>query len=233
MAESANAGGGGPGPRSRDYAFAGDWAGYVRSVRGEAPRPTLVRALERFDAEPVPDAPRSAVDLAAGEGRDTRELLRRGWRVLAIEREPTGLDALIEQTPAEYRDRLQTARADFASAEWPAGVDLFNCSFSLPFCPEDLFPVLFDRIAASIRPGGRFSGQLFGDRDTWARCGRTLGHSRTRVDRLFEAFTLEDFREDEKDEVDPPVPSASASEAVGRTPGPKHWHVFHIVARRR
>lgn len=229
MAESANAGGGGPGPRSRDYAFAGDWAGYVRSVRGEAPRPTLVRALERFEAEPVPDAPRSAVDLAAGEGRDTRELLRRGWRVLAIEREPTGLQMLLEQTPPEHRGRLRTLQADFASAAWPAGLDLFNCSFSLPFCPEDLFPELFSRLAASIRPGGRFSGQLFGDRDTWARCGRTLGHSRSSVDRLFEGFTLEDFREDEKDEVEPPA----APPPAGRTGGPKHWHVFHIVARRR
>ncbi|MEJ1932020.1 class I SAM-dependent methyltransferase [Nostoc sp. NIES-2111] len=31
------------------------------------------------------DAPRFAVDLGCGDGRDTVELLRRGWRVLGID----------------------------------------------------------------------------------------------------------------------------------------------------
>lgn len=162
---------------------------------------------------------RRAVDLACGEGRDTLELLRRGWNVLAIEPMAEGLAMLREQTPAEHALSLTTQQADFASARWSTGIDLLNCSFSLPFCPAEQFDDLWARIAGSIRTGGRFAGQFFGDRDSWGRCGRTIMHSRTRLNELFEAFTFEELREDEKDDLD------------GLTP--KHWHVFHVVARRR
>lgn len=219
-------------PKAQDFAFAGDWSGFFSAVRGKGPRETLLTALAKFEAESkaakeqsggagVPPAcpSLSAVDLACGEGRDSLELLRRGWRVLAIEPMPEGLAMLREQTPAEQRDRLTTQQADFARADWPGEIDLVNCSFSLPFCPAELFDALWARIVESIRPGGRFTGQLFGDRDSWGRCGRTISHTRTRVNELFDAFTLEELREDEKDDHDGQMF--------------KHWHVFHIVARRR
>lgn len=216
-----------PAPKPQDFAFAGDWPGFFHAVRGKGPRETLLTTLAKFDteragaSEAVPDAkpPFTAVDLGAGEGRDTLELLRRGWQVHAIEPIELGLTMLREQTPPEHVARLLTQQSGFADARWPAMVDLINASFALPFCPPEDFDELWTRIVASLRPGGRFAGQFFGDRDSWGRCGRTLTHPRSRVCELFDAFIFEELREDERDDHDALTP--------------KHWHVFHIVARRR
>lgn len=209
--------------KAQDFAFAGDWAGYFDAVRGKGPRETLLHALSKFDAEAIADAraaiaPRLAIDLACGEGRDTLELLRRGWRVVAIEPESGGLKQLLDQVDETQALRVSAQVADFASARL-IPCDLLNSSFALPFCPEGQFDGLWARITGAIRPGGRFAGQFFGDRDSWATCGRTLGHSRSQIDRLFDGFLLERLEEDEKNDL------------AGETP--KHWHVFHIVARKR
>jgi len=65
------------------------WTRYYDAA-GVDPRPTVLAALERFDRE-SPGA-RFAVDLGCGTGRDTLELLRRGWRVLAIDSQAEAIE---------------------------------------------------------------------------------------------------------------------------------------------
>ena len=100
-----------------------------------------------------------------------------------------------------------------------ARVDLVNASFSLPFCAAKDLPRVWAWIAGLIRPGGRFCGQIFGDRDTWAHVRKTTGVSRARLDRMFKDFVLEELREEEKDD-------RAADGSL------KHWHVFHVVGRK-
>ena len=64
------------------------WGRYF-DCAGDDARPTLLDALDRF-AEPG-----LAVDLGAGTGRDTAELLRRGWSVIAIDGEREAIDRLL------------------------------------------------------------------------------------------------------------------------------------------
>ena len=139
------------------------WSRYFRLAGFEA-RPTLIEAAGRFAA------PGLAVDLGAGTGRDTLELLRRGWKVdrdrRASRRRSTGSPSSPGRTPTASKGGV----GRFEDATWPA-CDLLNASFSLPFTPPDAFPALWQRIVDSIVPGGRFSGQFFGDRDEWARTG--------------------------------------------------------------
>jgi trans-aconitate methyltransferase len=62
------------------------WTRYY-AVTAERPAwATVRRAIELFADEPQAHV-RLAVDLGCGAGRDTRELLSAGWRVLAIDRE--------------------------------------------------------------------------------------------------------------------------------------------------
>lgn len=213
--------------KAMDFAAKSDWPGYFKSVLGKPARDTTLKAIELFarDAATNSRGPATgmsslfAVDLAAGEGRDTIELLNHGWTVLAIEMLAEGITLLRDRTPPAHRSRLHTQIANYAHAWWPK-CDFLNSSFALPFCPPDQFDPLWRRITTSIRPGGRFAGQLFGDRDSWGRCGHTLPHSRAQVEHLFADFDFEQLTEEEKDDAT----------ADGQ---PKHWHVFHIVARKR
>ncbi len=195
------------------------WGRYYEAAKGGGPRETLRLALDLFESEGG-GGERLAVDLGCGEGRDTLELLRRGWRVLAIDAESEAIERLRARPDLDpdAAARLETRLISFEEAEWRQA-HLVNSSFALPFCPPDRFPALWERIPSSLRRGGRFSGQLFGDRDGWAQDPALSFHRRADVEDLLQAFQLERFDEIEED----------GKTALGE---PKHWHVFHIVARK-
>ncbi len=193
-----------------------DWPGYFRSVLGKDPRETLLAALDRFEQEGTP--PGLAIDIAAGEGRDSLELLRRGWQVVATDDHPDAAPLLLSRVSEDNKARLTTVKVDFSEMEVPT-CELVNASFALPFCRPADFPVLWRRIVSAIRPGGRFAGQFFGDRDTWATIPGRSHHSREEVEKLLEGFEIELMRVEEKDD-----PSDVHN--------PKHWHLFHVVARK-
>ena len=201
---------------AQDYSAANDWPGYFGAVLGKGPRETLVSALDRFSAEGVRDG--FAVDLAAGEGRDTLELLRRGWRVVATDSHPEAFDLLWPRVPEALRPRLSTLEVEFSATRFPA-CDLVNASYALPFCRSCDFDGLWCGIVAAICPGGRFAGQFFGKRDSWASRPDRTHHSQDEVVRLLEGFEIEMLDEEESDDG-PEVRS------------PKHWQLFHVVARK-
>jgi tellurite methyltransferase len=203
--------------KAQEYALEKDWKGYFGAVLGKPARETLLEALSRFEKEQAAE-PGFAIDFGCGEGRDTLELLARGWRVLAIDLMPEAFEHLTPRVPEEDRPRLETLVGRFEDVDLPP-CDLLNASFALPFCEPDQFARVWEKVAGSVRPGGRFAGQLFGDRDDWVRCGDRCHFPRPQVEQMFRDFVFESLREEEKDEAD------------GR--GGKHWHVYHIVARKR
>jgi len=189
-----------------------DWAAYYATTEGRPPRRTLLTALAKREAEGLP--PGIAVDLGAGGGRDTVALLRRGWRVLAIDPAPEAAEALRALPGAE---RLEVVTATMEDAAWPAA-DLINASFCLPKVAPDRFDRFWARLAASLAPAGRLAGQLYGDRDSWAGSGLTI-HSEAQARARLDGLTVELFEVEEEDSVTP------RGEA-------KHWHIFHMVARK-
>ena len=205
----------------------GDWPAYFDAVAGLPPRETLIEALRRFDDEHARITERGAwagfaVDLGCGDGRDTVELLRRGWRVLAVDSHQEAITRLRARVSGAESGRLETLIGRFEEVAIPP-CDLVNASFSIPHCAPADFPPMWARIVAVIRPGGRFAGQLFGVRDEWATrpdgVTRTY-HTREQVEAMLGPFTIEML-----DEVERP-----GKTALGE---PKYWHVFHVVARKR
>lgn len=187
---------------------------YHAAVAGRPPRATLLRALAAFEAE---NRVGFAVDLGAGEGRDAIALLQRGWSVLAIDSDAAALVRLRARRDRPPGARLVTLHRSFVEAAWPQA-DLVNASFALPLCPPERFAELWVRLRASLRPGGRFAGQLYGERDSWARRPGLTVHGRDAARALLAGWMVEMFEEEETDAVTP------RGEA-------KHWHIFHVVAR--
>ncbi|HSC51922.1 MAG TPA: methyltransferase domain-containing protein [Gaiellaceae bacterium] len=177
----------------------------------------MLEALARFEAEGTRG---SAVDLGCGTGRDTVELLRRGWRVLALDGQVEAIRRLEARSDlrAEWRSRLETLVSPFEEARWP-DTDLVSSSFALPFCRPDAFPALWSRIVASLRPGGRFCGQLFGDRDGWSDEDGMTFLTRRSLDELLAGLDVERLDEVEED----------GHTALGED---KHWHLYHLVVRK-
>lgn len=136
---------------------------------------------------------------------------------MAIDAEPEGIRRLRDRA-ADVDPRLTAVVSRLEEAEWPR-VDLVHASDSLPFCRPASFPEIWTRIRASLRPGGRFIGELFGERDTWASTESEMTFfDEAGARALFDGLEVESFVEEEKD-------------ADGWS-GPKHWHVFQVVARR-
>jgi tellurite methyltransferase len=192
------------------------WAAYYQQLRDRPPRATLLAALDAFG---TPPADALAVDLGCGDGRDIVELLRRGWNVVAVDGEPEALRQLAARTLPEA-ERITPIHARLEEVPLPLGVQLVNSSFAMPLCEPEKFHTLMERIRDALPGGGRFAGQWYGPRDSWVgRPGITFV-TREEARTLLDGFEIELFEEEEVDRVTP-------------RGNPKHWHIFHIVARKR
>jgi tellurite methyltransferase len=193
---------------------ASGWAAYYQQLRDRPPRRTLLAALDAFGEMPA-DA--LAIDLGCGDGRDIIEILRRGWNVVAVDAEP---EALRQLAARDLPGSITPIVARLEEVPLPLGVQLVNSSFAMPLCEPERFHELWTRIREELPTGGRFSGQWYGPRDSWAgRPGITF-LERGQAMALLDGLEIEMFEEEEADSVTP-------------RGNPKHWHIFHIVARKR
>lgn len=93
---------------------------------------------------------------------------------------------------------------------------------SLVYHPSQSFVVMFERLKASLKQGGIFVGNFFGDRDKWNKPtdGRVF-LSMEEVRALFVGMDILEFNE-----IDDP-------EGITASGDKKHWHRFDVLAQRR
>ncbi len=198
------------------------WARYYEVTADRPAWPTVREAIRRFADEDGlgvrPAPPRLAVDLGCGAGRDARELLGAGWRVLAVDREPGAVGALEAATAAELRPALRTQVEDLATVRIPA-CDLVNASLSLPFLAPDAYWATWERIRDALSVGGRVSALLFGDRDGSAGDATMTCPPPAEIRAGLDAFEIEHWVDREED----------TTTALGE---PHHFHLVELVARR-
>ena len=191
------------------------WADYYEHTSGREPRPLLGAALAAYGGV-APGA--TALDIGFGDGTETRALLAAGFAVTAVDADP---DAVRRLDDLRDDPRLTVVRASMADADWPP-VDLAYAGYALPFCPRDAFDAMWARLRDALRPGAVLAVDLFGDRDTWAIEDAPRGEmtfvSRARLDGLLAGLDVVEVEEEDEDGM--------------AFSGPKHWHVFHVVARR-
>ncbi|MFY9615534.1 MAG: class I SAM-dependent methyltransferase [Candidatus Dormiibacterota bacterium] len=186
------------------------WRNFIQITSGRPPWPQLVRAEEMFDE------PGEALDVGAGAGRDTGYLLRQGWRVTAVDASPYAAAAL-RRLPRQRN--LQVVISGIEEFE-PAAYDLVNAQFSLPFISPTHFDATVRRLRDSVRPDGIMAATFFGKHDEWNVAGTGLTFStRPDIERLFRGWRFIELIESDED-----------SHTADGTP--KHWHLFHLIARR-
>jgi trans-aconitate methyltransferase len=188
------------------------WATYNARQAARPVRELCRRAI----AIAGPGAGRSAVDLGCGAGRETRELLEAGWRVLALDGEP-GTETRLLRTIGGRHPALTIKTIKFHDVYALPAADIVHAGYALPFQPRDSFDRLWTIVRSALRPGGRIAVDLFGDRDSWAGEPGMTFLSEPEVRALFDGLTIEHW-----DCEDAPGQAFS---------GPKHWHVFHVIAR--
>jgi len=190
------------------------WLAYYRYTAQRPPRDLLLQVLNHLEWERSRVRGKTAIEIGFGAGTDTLELLRRGWRVLAIDGQRVAASFLAGRVPKPLRPRLTTLVAPMEGLELPPA-DLIYASFSLPFCRPEEFPALWRGIRRALRPGGHFAGQLFGNRDSWHGNPRMTFQTVDGVRRLARGLQVEMLRE---------------TAEVGRSfSGPKHWHFFDVI----
>ena len=188
------------------------WSSYYEKNEDRAPREMLLEVLDAFD-----EGKHTAIDLGCGHGVDTLAMLERGWSVFATDAEDEAIRRVLSRVPASLAPRLETVVAPMELVDLPHA-DLVWASFSLFFCRPDSFPDVWAKVQEAVVPGGRFAGELLGERDTWAPNADISAFTRDDALALLAGFEIERFDEEDED-----------GDACS---GPKHWHVFHTVARR-
>jgi tellurite methyltransferase len=167
-----------------------DWEAYYKAVAARPPRELLRHALRLF---PAPLKPvRLAIDIGCGAGIETRELLRQGWHVLAIDAEPAAIARVQASLPPEDAARLQVRVGSIIGMQLPPA-DFIWAGLSLPFVPPQNFSAVWAEIAKALTPGGRFAGDFFGTQDVWASDTSMSFHTAKGLKALFRPLHLDYF----------------------------------------
>ena len=192
-----------------------DWAAYYRSTIGREPRPLFAKGMAAVEAAEV--MPGQAIEIGFGDGRETLALLEAGWRVLAIDPAPAAAEVLRSQVPAGVADRLEIRSEPAEDADLPP-FDLLYAGYSLPFLGADAFDRFWKAVRDRLRPGGILIVNFFGPHDSWAGREGMRFIDAEAVRRLVDGLELLALDEEDRD--------------GDSFLGPKHWHVFDVIARR-
>lgn len=163
--------------------------------------------------------PSDAIDLGCGAGRDTIALIKKGWNVLAIDKEDTE-EIIRKHLTDEEQKKMKFLNAKFGRMDIPK-TKLIVANYSLSFSKRELFNEIWKKIDDSIIKGGYFVGTLFGKNDSWAKGKNDMTFFDTNnINEMFKEYKILKYEEIEKDK----------KTALGQD---KHWHIFDITAIKR
>ncbi len=189
------------------------WLEFYEITKNKPPSPLLIKALQFVNVKD------DALDLGAGALRDTKFLIDSGFKhITAVDSEPLMIEAAKELNSS----KLQAVTSNFNNFDYSREhYDLVNAQWALPFNPPDTFEETWNKVKNSLKKGGVFTGQFFGVNDEWNRPGTKMTFkTKDEVEKLLSDMEIIELTEEDKD----------STTANGT---PKHWHVFHVIARRK
>ena len=162
--------------------------------------------------------PTNAIELGCGGGRDTEYLVKIGWEVLAIDKEDVK-SRITSRLSKEEQKNFKFSKQEFENIQLEK-TNLIVANFSLPFCNQNQFVKLWNKINESILKNGYFVGNFFGNNDEWKKQEEEMTFlTKEQVIELFKNFEIIDFKEVEKD----------CFNGLGIM---KHRHIFNVIAKK-
>jgi len=186
-----------------------NWEEYVARTKDIKPRPLMVRAIELVGQK------NEALDLGSGALNDVRYLVSTGFKhITAVDSKPVAKD-IIKNFPADIVIYVINSFEEFEFAE--GKYDLINAQYALPFNTKESFSRVIESIIKSLKPGGVFTGQFFGDRDEWNTPEAKMTFvTKKEAEQFLKDLKVIEFTEEDKE----------GNTAAGKM---KHWHVFHFI----
>ncbi|MDD5152451.1 MAG: class I SAM-dependent methyltransferase [Candidatus Pacebacteria bacterium] len=189
------------------------WKKYIDKTSESKTRPLLVEALQFVKSKG------EALDLGSGAQLDSKHLLSEGFKHV------TSIDS--DKTAEEYAKRIDSrnfsfVRSKFEDFTFPKEhFDVINAQFSLSYISPENFNLVMERIKASLKTGGIFAGQIFGDYDQSIIPGVRLTYlSKKQTEDLFSGMEI--IKIEEKD--------VKKKSALGKL---KRFHQFHFITRKK
>lgn len=109
------------------------------------------------------DEIKTAIDLGCGSGNDAVYMVKKGIKVLAIDK-VLNKNYILDRLSLDEQKNIELLKANFEDVSLPK-VDLVTAFFSLPFCSPGNFDTMWQKIYDSINDNGYLVCQLFGNRD--------------------------------------------------------------------
>ncbi len=187
------------------------WKKYIDKTSDRPPRPLLVEALQYVKEK------KEALDLGAGALMDSKHLLGEGFsHVTAIDND----SASEERAKMIDSQNFSFIRTRFEDFLFPKNsYDLVNAQRTLSYIQPEQFKHVLNAVMLSLKPGGIFVGQIFGDRDQSILPGVTLTYlTKVQIQDIFSGMEILKMEEFEEDKLS----------TLGR---PKHFHEFHLIVR--
>jgi tellurite methyltransferase len=191
----------------------GEWADYFESTLSKPLHP-LFHLLEPY----LPETG-VAADLGCGVGHAVVWLADKGWEVDATDGHGQALKIVSSRLSPEARQRVRLHEAMLEDAELePGKYDLVIAAYSLFFVRSDeALREIWNRIGKGLKPDGLFVGEFLGKNDDWAP--DFLHHTADQVRDFLSGWEVLHWDEAEQD--------GHTSQGTE-----KHWHVFHVIARK-
>lgn len=191
------------------------WQAYYEATHAKAGSPLLIRATAHLES---PVGLVRALDIACGAGRDTRFLSDLGYAVTAVDPDPAAGEFIARLA---HQERIEFVNTRIQRFPFDLRYRIVNAQFALPFIRgADEFNYVVGKIKDSLETGGIFAGQLFGTEDEWNNGIRNMTfHTREQARETVDGLEILEFTEENTTKVT----------VLGKM---KHWHVFHVVARK-
>lgn len=188
----------------------GTWQGHHACI-GEEPNGLVRYALCQYVKHKS-----AALDLGAGNLRDSKFLLARGFgRVVAVD---TSEDSLpfSNQNIEFHQERIESFVPQALEFD-------LVCAFNiLPFLSARDVALVFERVAASLKPGGVFVGNALGKDDQWVKEGKHVSSfTQESVCRLCRMLHLV-FLSEAKCQGKVITPNGTSA--------PRFWHTLNFLA---